>query len=308
MDPLLKVRKVARAWAKILYKLGNMGKVAVVTDSVASLPRELIDEYDIRIIPVRITIEGRVYRDTSEDLPQELIHRFQEMPQIDTTPWPPEFYFEEYKGLSQKAYGIVHVVCFSQFTSTISLAMVGAKMAQEAIPGLRVEVVDSETATMAQGFVALAAARAAASGKDIDRVIEAANKVRSRVNSIWMLDSLTYLARTGRINKLAVWASSFFKVKPLVELSHGEAHPLSLVRSRPQGINSLVKLMHDNVEVGEPLHVAIMSAECPKEAEELANIVREQFQPEELYLTQFTPVMQVTAGSGILGIAFYCGE
>jgi DegV family protein with EDD domain len=285
-----------------------MSKVAVVTDSVASLPRELIDEYDIHIIPVRITIEGKVYRDTNEDLPPELIHRFQKMPQIDTTPWPPEFYFQIYRELSQKVNNIVHIVCFSQFTSTISLARVGAKMAEEAVPHLRVEVIDSETATMAQGFIALAAARAAASEKNIDGVIEAANKVKSRVNSIWMLDSLAPLARTGRINKLAAWASSFFKVKSLVELSRGEAHPLSLVRSRLQGIKSLVKLMHDNVGGEESLHVAIMSAECPNEAEELANMVREQFYPVELYITQFTPVMQVTAGSGILGIAFYCGE
>ena len=113
-----------------------MSKVAVVTDSVASLPKELIDEYDIHIIPVRITVEGKVYQDTQEDLPPELIHRFQNMSQIDTTPWPPETYFQAYRELSQKANNIIHVVCFSQFTSTISLAKRGARMAQEAIPGL----------------------------------------------------------------------------------------------------------------------------------------------------------------------------
>jgi DegV family protein with EDD domain len=282
-----------------------MNKVAVATDSVASLPRGVVDEYNIHIIPVRLTIEGKVYRDTQEDLPPEVMHRFQKLPQIDTTPWPPEFYFHVYKELSQKANSIVHVVCFSQFTATISLARVGAKMAEEAVPQLTVEVIDSETATMGQGFIALAAARAAASGKNMSEVIEAANKVKSRVNSIWMLESLAPLARTGRVNKLAAWASSLFNVKPLVELSHGKAHPLSLVRSRSQGIKNLVKLMHDDVSSEESLHVAIMDAECPEEAEELARTVREQFSPVELYLTQFTPVMQVTAGSGILGIAFY---
>ncbi len=285
-----------------------MNRVAVVTDSVASLPQEVIDKYNIHIIPVRLTIEGKVYRDTDEDLPPEVVHEFQRLPQIDTTPWPPEFYFREYEKLNQKADNIVHVVCFSQFTSTISLAKAGAKMAQEAIPRLKIEVFDSATATMAQGFIALAAARAAARGKDINGVVEAADAIKLKVNSIFAFDTLNYLARTGRINKLAAWASSLLKVKPLVGLSHGEAHPLSLVRSRSQAIRNIVKTMRGSIESEKPLHVAIMDVECPHEAEELANMVKEQFKPAELYITQFTPVMQIVTGSDILGVAFYCGE
>lgn len=285
-----------------------MNRVAVVTDSVASLPQEVIDKYNIHVIPVRLTIEGKVYRDTDEDLPTEVVHEFQRLPQIDTTPWPPEFYFREYEKLSQKADNIVHVVCFSQFTSTISLAKAGAKMAQEAIPRLKIEVFDSATATMAQGFIALAAARAAARGKDINGVVEAADAIKLKVNSIFAFDTLNYLARTGRINKLAAWASSLLKVKPLVGLSQGEAHPLSLVRSRSQAIRNIVKTMRGSIESEKPLHVAIMDVECPHEAEELANMVKEQFKPAELYITQFTPVMQIVAGSDILGVAFYCGE
>ena len=285
-----------------------MNKVAVVTDSVACLPQKVINEYGIHIIPVRITVGGKVYRDTDEDLPLELVHEFQSIPKLDTTPWPPEFYAQAYKELSQKADNIVHIVCFSQFTSTISLATTGAEMAQEAIPQLKVEVLDSATATMAQGFIALAAARAAAGGKNINEVIEAASTVKSKVNSIFALDTLRHLARTGRINKLAAWASSLLNVKPIVGLSQGKEHPLALARSKSQSIKSLIKLMHESVSSAEPLHVAIMEVERPQEAEELSSIIREQFQPAEFYLVQFSPVMQVVAGSGLLGVAFYCGE
>lgn len=285
-----------------------MNKVAVVTDSVACLPQKVINEYGIHIIPVRITVGGKLYRDTDEDLPLELVHEFQSIPKLDTTPWPPEFYFQAYKELSQKANNIVHIVCFSQFTSTISLAKTGAEMAQEAIPQLKVEVLDSATATMAQGFIALAAARAAAGGKDIDGVIEAASTVKSKVNSIFALDTLRYLARTGRINKLAAWASSLLNVKPIVGLSQGKEHPLALARSKSQSIKSLIKLMHESVSSAEPLHVAVMEVERPQEAEELSSVIKEQFQPAEFYLVQFSPVMQVVAGSGLLGVAFYCGE
>ncbi len=285
-----------------------MNKVAVVTDSVASLPQEVVDEYDIHIIPVRLTIESKVYRDTDEDLPPEVVHRFQRLPRIDTTPWPPQFYFQEYEKLSHKANNIVHVVCFSQFTATISLAKAGAKMAQEAMPHLKVEVFDSATAAMAQGFIALTAARAAAKGKSMSEIIEAADAVKSKVNSFFAFDTLSHLARTGRINRLASWASSLLSVKPIIGLSQGKAYPVALVRSKRKGMEGIVKRVQEHIDGEESLHVAVMEAEQPGEARELANMLKERFQPAELYITQFTPVMQIVAGSGIIGVAFYEGE
>ena len=285
-----------------------MNKVAVATDSVASLPPELVDKYGIHIIPVRLTVEGKVYRDTDEDLPVEAIHRFQRLPQVDTTPWPPEFYFQEYERLSHKANNIVHIVCFSQFTATISLAKAGARMAQEAIPHLKVEVFDSATATMAQGFIALAAARVAASGKSMNEVIQAANIVKSKVDSIFTFGTLSYLARTGRINKLASWASSLLSVKPIISLSHGKACPVGLARSERKGMERIINRLGEHISGGGPLHVAVMEVERPVEARELADIVKERFQPTELYITPFTPVMQIVAGPAVVGIAFYLGE
>lgn len=285
-----------------------MNKVAVATDSVASLPPELVDKYGIHIIPVRLTVEGKVYRDTDEDLPVEAIRRFQKLPQVDTTPWPPEFYFHEYERLSQKANNIVHIVCFSQFTATISLAKAGARMAQEAIPHLKVEVFDSATATMAQGFIALAAARVAAKGKSMKEVIQAANIVKSKVDSIFTFGTLSYLARTGRINRLASWASSLLSVKPIISLSHGKASPVGLVRSERKGMERIINRLGEHISGGGPLHVAVMEVERPVEARELADMVKERFQPTELYIIPFTPVMQVVAGPAVVGIAFYSGE
>ncbi len=284
-----------------------MSGVAVVTDSVACLPQQVIDEYGIHIMPVRVTAGGRAYKDTPEDLPPEVVRRLQETPDIDTTPWPPEHYSRHYVKLGRQLKNIVHVVAFSQFTSTISLARAGADMAQEAVPGLRVELLDSATTTMAQGFIALAAARAAADGGDIEEVLEAAEAVKAKVSSIFAFDTLHYLARTGRVNRLAAWASSFLNVRPIVGLSQGKARPIALVRSRSQSATRLVKLLEDGADDAQRLHVAVMDVDRPQEAEELASIIRERFQPAELYQVRLTPATQVVAGSGLLGIAFYSG-
>ena len=161
---------------------------------------------------------------------------------------------------------------------------------------------------MAQGFIALAAARAAANDGGIEEVVEAADAVKARVSSIFALDTLRYLARTGRVNKLTAWASSLLNVKPIVGLYRGETRPLGLVRSRSQSAAKLIKLLDDGACGAQPLHIAVMDVDRPHEAVQLASIIRERFQPSELYHVRLTPATQVVAGSGLLGIAFYSGS
>lgn len=286
-----------------------MSEVIVVTDSVACLPEEVVGKYDIHVIPVPLTVNGKVYRDTEDDLPSSLRREIIKVPasQIDSTPWPPEVYFEEYRKLSQKSNKIVHIAAFSQFTSLISLARTGAKMAMENIPSLRIEVVDSETACIAQGFITLAAAKAAAMGKDISEVIEAADAIKVKVKQFFVLETLQLLARTGHVpGELLDWSDPALKVRAIVSLSQGKAEPVSLIRSKSQTIKSLIKVAQDNIVSDKPLHIAVMNIEQPKEAEELSRKVKEQFHPVEFYQTPLSLVQQVLVGSGLLGFAFYC--
>ena len=285
-----------------------MRRVAIITDSVACLPPELAAQNGIHVVPVRLTVDGRVYRDLADELPPRLIHSLQEAPQVDTTPWPPEFYYRAYDAASRTAASIVHVIAFSQFTSTISLARAGATMAQEEIPGLRVEVFDSATTTMAQGFIALAAARAAARGDDIDGVLAEADRVRSAVASVFTLNSLHYLARTGRVTRLASWAGSLLHVVPVVGLAHGKERPIALTRSRPQAGRRLLEQAVAASSPGEPLHVAIMESGQPGQLEGLEHSILEQLHPAEILVVTASPVTQVIAGPGLLGVAFYSGD
>jgi DegV family protein with EDD domain len=285
-----------------------MKRVAVMTDSVACLPPDMAAQNGIHVVPVRLTVDGRTFRDMADELPQSLIRSLQEAQQIDTTPWPPEFYFRAYEAASRTANAIVHIVAFSQFTSTISQARAGATMAQEAIPGLRIEVFDSATTTMAQGFIALAAARAAAKGNNVDGVLAEADRVRSAVASVFTLDSLHYLARTGRVTRLASWAGSLLHVMPVVGLAHGKERPIALTRSRPQATKRLLELVLAASAPGEPLHVAIMESGQPEQVEEFKHSIQERLHPAELLVVTVSPVTQVVVGPGLLGVAFYSGD
>jgi DegV family protein with EDD domain len=285
-----------------------MKTVAVVTDSVACLPQDLVARHGILVVPVRLAVGGQVFRDIAEELTPQLIRDLQQAATIDTTPWPPESYRHAYEAAGKAARDVVHIVAFSQFTSTMSLARAGATMAQEAHPGLRVEVFDSATTTMAQGFVALAAARAATRGGNIADVLAEADRVKARVNAAFALDSLRFIARTGRVNRLAGWAGSLLRVRPVVGLSNGRERPIALTRSRSQGTRRLFELIRASSTTSEPLHVAIMESGRTEESAELRSLIDESLHPAEMMVAQVSPVTQVVAGPGLLGVAFYSGD
>jgi DegV family protein with EDD domain len=282
-----------------------MNRIAIATDSVACLPEEVAAELAIRIIPVRVTAGDAVYEDTTHDLPPDVIHRLQSEPVIDTTPWPPEHYCRIYMEMAGTADCILHAVAFSRFTSTRELARAGAAMAQERVPGLRVELLDSASTGMGQGFVALAAAREAARGGDFQSVVEIAERVRASARSAFALESLAYLARTGRVGRLYGWASSLLKVTPVVGLYAGTEHPIALVRSTAQAARRLLAFVEQHTPQDARLHAAVMQSERPSEAAGLARLLSLRPNVLECPVVSFTPVMQLVAGPGVLGVAFY---
>lgn len=153
-----------------------------------------------------------------------------------------------------------------------------------------------------------AAARAAAQGKSLPEVVEVAQRVRLRVNLVAVLDTLHYLARSGRVPQAVDWAASLLQVKPILSLRGGEVTLLERARTLKKAISQVVEIMRQRSGHQRPLHVAVFHAHARREAEALAERVRGDFQPEELYITPFTPVMGVHTGPGVVSLAFYTGE
>lgn len=199
------------------------------------------------------------------------------------------------------------MVCLTvarQFSHMYDAATQAAALAREQAPQLDVRVVDSTAAAMAQGFVTLEAARAAREGASADEVIARAEALMPRVQLVVVLDTLVYLARSGRVPRLLVWASSPLQLKPIVAFQRGVYRPVAFVRTMRRAVDRLVQELERRT-AGAPLHVCVHHTNVPREAEELAERVRASLQPKELLVREFTQVMGVHTGPGLLGFAFY---
>jgi DegV family protein with EDD domain len=118
------------------------------------------------------------------------------------------------------------------------------------------------------------------------------------------VDTLHFLAKGGRVPKAAAWAGSLLSIKPILQVTEGEAIPVERIRTKPKAVKRLLELMEERAG-RKQLHVNLMHTGVPEEAEELKEQVLARFDCAELYVTEFTPVMGVHTGPGLVGLAFY---
>jgi DegV family protein with EDD domain len=278
-----------------------MTRVTVVTDSTATIPEHLLRELEIRVVPVVLTLDGRSYRDGVDLSPAEFYRLLRANHHLPTTSAPSVGDFLRiYLAAAQEADAIVSIHLPPHLSATYEAAVVAGRLVEDA----PVHVVDARAVTMAQGFVVLEAARAAAAGAGPDEVVARAGEVSRKVGFCAMLDTLVYLQWGGRIGGAAALLGSMLQIKPVVTLVDGRVEPLAKPRTRGRAIDVIVAEMAAFV-AGRPVHAAVMQGDALEEAQALRDRVAEEFDCVELYITEFTPVMGAHAGPGLLGLAYY---
>jgi DegV family protein with EDD domain len=282
--------------------------VAIITDSNVCLPKEVIEEYGIHIVPLEFTFANRTYRDGIDITPSEFYKLLKSARGLPTTSAPsPGVYLNAYHELSKHADSILCLTLPAKLTMAFDSAQKAAEVAKEEIPHITIYVLDSQTAAGAQGLVALAAAKEASLGRSIAEVTEAARQMIPRVSIIAILDTLHYLAKGGRIPNVAAWASSILSIKPVVEFSQGRAELLEKTRTKHHAMERLLAILKERVG-NNAIHGNLMHADVLDESESLKLKILSEFDCKELYVTEFTPVMGVHTGPGVIALAFYCEE
>jgi len=285
-----------------------MQKVAIVTDSTSCLTKELVEQYGIRIAPITLYFGDKVYRDWVDITPDEAYELFLKDPDSFKTsgsnPWE---WLEACREASTETKDILCITLSAKLSGVYNGALEARERLKTEFPQTSIEIVDSQTVTASEGFVVLAAARAAEEGKSLAEVVKAAEEMRDRVTFLALLDTIRHVYRTGRIPKIAAQAGSMLNIRPILTSSSGLVRFAGAVRSRERGIEKMFKIMRDKVGQN-PVHVAVMHAYALEEAQRLKERVSSEFNCAELWITGFSPVMGYATGTGTLGLAFYKEE
>jgi DegV family protein with EDD domain len=284
-------------------------RVAIVTDSTACIPPAVASKYIIEVVPLNLIFGGRTFVDSLSESTEEFYQVLRTSRSPPTTAaTSPGVFLEHILRAGERAPSVLCVTVSAQFTAMYDSAVQAAALARQERPELEVRVLDSRNATMAQGFMVIEAARAAAGGADMDTVIARAEALMPRVGILAMLDTLAYVARSGRVSRLAAWASSPLRLKPIVELQLGDYRPVAVVRTRRRALDRLLTLMEERGRQRGPVHVCVHHTNAPQQALLLASQAQERLQPVELYVSELTQVMGVHTGPGFLAFAYYFEE
>jgi DegV family protein with EDD domain len=192
--------------------------------------------------------------------------------------------------LSRSADSILCITLSAKMSTLHNTAVAAREQVKGELAHTTIEVMDSGIVTGAEGFVVLAAAQAAAEGKGLVDTIEAAERVREKVELVFVLETIRHAYRTGRIPKIATQVGAWLSIKPVLSWGNGVARFNGMTRSKEKGVDQLLKIMRRKVGT-KPVHVAVHHANALEEGERLMERVRAQFDCVEAWLTEFSPVM-----------------
>jgi len=283
-----------------------MSKVGIVTDSTNCLPPELIKEYDIRVVPVAFSINGRVYQDQIDITPDEFWRLFKEAEEMPTTSAvSPGAFLSTFAELAKSTDSIVCIPLSKVLSAINEIAVQAREMVKSEHPNLNIEIIDSTTATGAMGFIVLEAARAAQAGKSLAEVVQVAQEMIPRVKFCLAMDTLRYLIKLGRAPKTAYFGE-LLQVKPIVGMVSGTGfvEMLGKTRGKRKAMTKLVDMVKDYIDTNKPVHMMVHYTDNIEGGEKLRDMVTSRYNCAELYLTPYTPVMGCASGP-VVALSFY---
>lgn len=278
-----------------------MERVAVVTDSAANLSRQVAEKWNVEIIPLWIQMDNESLRDGVDIQPLEFFRRLTEKTYRLRTSQPPlgEF-LQVYQRLKEKAQAIVSIHVTSRYSGTFQ----AARAAAAELAPFPIEVIDSGSIAMAQGFVVLAAARAAAAGASLAEVVQRAKEAISRVDLVATLETLEYVVQGGRLAWAARLVGNLLRTKPLVQVRENNVSLIGQARTRAQAVRKLLDTLAERVGDAQ-VRIAILHTGMVEEAMRLREEIAARFKCVEVLIEPVTPVLGVHAGPGALGLACY---
>ncbi len=276
-----------------------MSRVRIVTDSTSDLPPEVAARLRISVVPAYVQIGNRSYRDepSSGGLSREEFYaQLPTMQAVPTTSVPPAHEFATaYRDLVGEADEVIAIVVSASLSGMYNVAHLGA----QETPELKVYVVDSEQITMGLGWMAIAAAEAAADGQSAQEILALVEDMKPRVRVFAMLDTLEYLRRSGRVSWARAKAAQILRIKPIVEVLLSKVRDLGRTRTRHRAIERLVELTR---ALGPLERLAILHTYAP-ELEDLRRRLADLCSPSHFLTVAVTTIIGTHVGPRGLGVA-----
>ncbi|MGI6453072.1 MAG: DegV family protein [Syntrophomonadaceae bacterium] len=280
--------------------MGNE-KIAIMADSACDLPMELINHYNIKVIPLKVIYPDGEYSDRVDIQPSTVYSR---MPaEIPTTSMPSVNEIKELIG-NIKQQGFTHLLAI-HISSGLSGTVDAVRLAAKDFDSMVIKVLDSKTLSMGTGWMIIEAAKSIANGFNFQEIVDRLHSLRERMKVFYILETLEYLRKGGRIGQVAGMLGQFLDVKPVISVNEeGKYFTYCKARGRSKSIEKLANIVEEAVN-NSTIHLAVVHGGAAQEFEALVNRLKILPNIKEFISSDISPALGVHTGPGLLGVCFY---
>ena len=280
-----------------------MSKVAIVTDSTAYLPQDLLDQFNIKVVPLSVIWGNDTYEDGVDITPAQFYKKLAESKVSPTTSQAtPGYMLKTFNSCLAEGYEVFGLFISSKLSGTLASAMQAVDMLETGKD--KVTLFDSASTSMGLGFQALAAARAAKDGASVADVKAVAEKAHANTGVYFVVDTLEYLHRGGRINTAKKFLGTALNLKPILTLGDGKIEAVASVRTKSKAIDKVIELIEEKAAGKANIRLATMHANAFEDAKSALDKTAEKLNVVEKIYSEVSPVIGVHTGPGTVGLAF----
>lgn len=281
----------------------EMPNIYIVTDSTSDMPQSVQEQYGIHVVPLKVHFGEKTYLDGVDLTPDQFYELLAKSDTLPTTSQPsPAEFLETYKRILEKDPDahIISVHISAAFSGTYQSAQLAKNLLGDDAP---VTVLDSKTTSYALGWMAVAMAKAAARGESVEACIQKAEAIRRSTGLYFLVDTLEYLQRGGRIGKAAALAGSLLNIKPILSIDEeGEVTSVDKVRGRKRAIERIIELLKKQFPSDQEVVAFFPQASAETGAATLRDRVVENFRVRESDYTFIGPVLGTHVGPGTFAV------
>jgi len=283
-----------------------MNKVALVTDSTACIPKEYLERYRITVVPQALIWGEETLEDGVDILPGEFYTRMAASKTMPTTSQVSVLNMQKaFSGLLEEGYEVLGMFISSKLSGTLQSAMQGRASLERGLE--KIQIHDTNSTVMAMGFQVLAVARAAADGASMAECQALAEHAKATTNVYFVVDTLEYLHRGGRIGGAARFFGTALNLKPILKLNDGRVESAERVRTKSKAIDRMVALIVEQCQGKKSGRLASLHANAPAEAKDAVERAARLLDVTEIIPSELSPVVGNHTGPGTVGIAYMAG-
>jgi DegV family protein with EDD domain len=277
--------------------------IKILTDSTANVPNKIIDQYGIEVIPTYVHFGATTYLDGVDLTAAEFYEKLVAATELPTTSQISVADFEQ-------VYRKMHdgnpdaIILSIHVSGALSGTIESARSAAAHLPDAKIMIFDTHSLALGHGLMVNEAARLAHEGKSIEDIIKRLEAMRDTTQLYWTMDTLDYLAKSGRIGRGARFLGTMLNMKPILTLKDGAIEAHERQRSRQRALTSVRELVSKSVKGKSDVHIGVFHAACEDDAKKLADELRAELNPAVLLVGDLGPSVGVYGGPGTLGVAW----